>query len=73
MIKIEVKNICNKLDSMAGGDVRPLSGLIKIGNHSLSQDMNKNAIQEIIYLNIAEMAEAKINERRMRKNDLETI
>ena len=35
--------------------------------------MNKKAIQELIYLNIAEMAEGKINERRVRKHDLETI
>ncbi len=53
---------------MAEGD----GGSIKIGTHTLNPDMNKRAIMEIIYLNIAEMAEIKINERRSRKHDLET-
>ena len=35
--------------------------------------MNKRAIMEAIYINIAEIAEAKINERRTRKHDLENI
>ncbi len=35
--------------------------------------MNKRVIMEAIYINIAEIAEAKINERRTRKHDLENI
>lgn len=35
--------------------------------------MNKRAIMEAIYINIAEIAEVKINERRTRKQDLENI
>ena len=68
-IKEEVKNVANKLDTVSAGE----GGTIKIGNHTLNPDMNKRTITEVIYKNIAEMAEVKINERRTRKHDLKTI
>ena len=55
---------------MAAGEA---GGTIKLGNQTLNPEMNKRTIMEAIYINIAEMAEAKINERRTRKHDLESI
>jgi hypothetical protein len=65
-----VKIVSNKLDTVAAGEA---GGTIKLGNETLNPEMNKRAIMEAIYINIAEMAEAKINERRTRKHDLESI
>jgi hypothetical protein len=65
-----VKIVSNKLDTVAAGEA---GGTIKLGNQTLNPEMNKRAIMEAIYINIVEMAEAKINERRTRKHDLESI
>ena len=68
-IKEEVKIVSSKLDTVAAGE----GGTIKLGNQTLNPEMNKRAIMEVIYINIAELAEVKINERRTRKHDLESI
>ncbi len=69
-IKEEVKIVSNKLETVAAGQS---GGTMKLGNQTLNPEMNKRAIMEAIYINIAEMAEGKINERRTRKHDLENI